>query len=485
MIRIIYVICLLLIVSCSDNSKKVPSEISGIKLSPLALSNEKEFKIAVIGSGIGGASYVHFINQAVPDNNQVTIYEKEDRIGGRVKKDFLGGSMIEQGATLIHSSNHYLKDIMETYELEKTKPHGGEGEAETLAIWDGTDFRLNTSSNSWKSTIQMLWAYGMSLSDLSNLVKLMIPKWERVYTNLGQGISYDTPESLFKAIDLYDMTQQTSYEYFKKEGIKEDLVYEFVDCISRVNYHQDGNINAFTDMVSLAGAGLDGGDLYSVNGGNDRMIHAILKDKNNISLRLNQSVTKINNISLKGNLQYEVLTATGHKDTFDIVVIACPLDLANITLPDYQLKMDREYQTVHANFIAGEIDYSYFNNVSNAPQTIFTMEREGIPFVSIAKTAYAKDWEVPIYKVFSRQALEEPFFDKVFRNRKGRMHQEWKAYTVLSPMKEWPPFKIDEGFFYINAMESAVSAMETESIAARNIANLTLDFMKKREALSD
>ncbi len=477
-------ILLMVLVSCSNDSPKEPKKIAGVKLAPLQLTSEQNFKIGVIGSGIGGASYVHFLNQAAAANCQITVYEKENRVGGRVKKDRLGGGLIEQGATLIHSSNYYLRDIIATHQLEKTKPHGGEGEAETLAIWDGTDFRLNTSSNSFTSTMQMLWAYGMSLSDLSDLVKSMIPKWESVYANLGEGKTYDSPESLFKAIDLYDLTQQTSYDYFKKEGIKDDLVYEFVDCISRVNYHQDGNINAFTDLVSLAGAGLDGGELYSVKGGNDQMIEAVLSNKSNVNLRLNQTVTTLNNLSIDGQAKYEVLTANGQRDTFDIVVVACPLDLANISLPNYELKMDREYQTVHANFIAGAIDYSYFNKVDNNPQTIFTVENEAIPFVSIAKTAYATEWDLPIYKVFSRQPLDDTFFNQAFKNRKGRIHQEWKAYTVLSPMKEWPPFKIDEGLFYINAMESAVSTMETEAIAARNIANLTLNFMKGK-ALKD
>ena len=69
----------------------------------------------------------------------------------------------------------------------------------------------------------------------------------------------------------------------------------------------------------------------------------------------------------------------------------------------------------------------------------------------------------------------------MFKNRKGISHQEWKAYTVLSPMAEWPPFEIAEGLHYINAMESAVSAMETQAVAARNIANRTLAYMRKQE----
>jgi len=48
-------------------------------------------------------------------------------------------------------------------------------------------------------------------------------------------------------------------------------------------------------------------------------------------------------------------------------------------------------------------------------------------------------------------------------------------------MTEWPSFIIDEGLFYINAMESAVSTMETEAVAARNVVNLSLNFMKAQK----
>ena len=48
-------------------------------------------------------------------------------------------------------------------------------------------------------------------------------------------------------------------------------------------------------------------------------------------------------------------------------------------------------------------------------------------------------------------------------------------------MPEWPPFEIAEDLYYINTMESAVSAMETQAVAARNIANRTIDYMKEKK----
>jgi len=79
------------------------------------------------------------------------------------------------------------------------------------------------------------------------------------------------------------------------------------------------------------------------------------------------------------------------------------------------------------------------------------MEKKDVPFVSIARTGYATEWDVPIYKVFSRTKLDDEFFNQTFNNISGQLHQEWK--------------------------ESAVSTMETEAVSARNAANLTIEYL--------
>lgn len=48
----------------------------------------------------------------------------------------------------------------------------------------------------------------------------------------------------------------------------------------------------------------------------------------------------------------------------------------------------------------------------------------------------------------------------------------WKAYPILRPAPKWPPFVLHPGLYYVNAMESAVSTMETEIIASRNVVTL-------------
>jgi len=347
----IIIVCSILCFSCKNDQSRNDMEQPIVKMPKVELGNQDDIKIAVIGAGIAGASYVHFINQATDHKYDITVYERNNRLGGRVKKDTLGKGMIEQGATLIHSSNLYLQDIMSSYNLSRTIPHDGEGEAETLAIWNGNDFVLNTSANKTLSGLQMLWAYGRSLTNVQKEVKKIIPKWNAVYTHLQDGVAFKSPKQMFEEIGLYEMTQESSYDYFKKAGIKDKVVYEFIDCISRVNYHQDGNINAFTDLVSLTGAGMDGGSLFSVEGGNDLMIKSALTVEN-IELRLNHKVTDISTVSTNYRDKHIVTSGKTFKDTFDIVIVACPLDLAEISIPQYNIKTDREYQDVHAHFIA-------------------------------------------------------------------------------------------------------------------------------------
>jgi hypothetical protein len=51
-------------------------------------------------------------------------------------------------------------------------------------------------------------------------------------------------------------------------------------------------------------------------------------------------------------------------------------------------------------------------------------------------------------------------------------HRDRYRYPVLKPSEQWPPFRLGKRLYYANAMESAVSTMETEAVAARNVVGL-------------
>ena len=92
----------------------------------------------------------------------------------------------------------------------------------------------------------------------------------------------------------------------------------------------------------------------------------------------------------------------------------------------------------------------------------------------------------PTLQIFSKKQLSEDTLASLFTTITTTYHKEWKAYPLLPPS---PPessfvlhtreFENEEergckigGVYYTNAMESLVSAMETQAIAAYNVVQL-------------
>jgi NAD(P)-binding Rossmann-like domain len=53
-------------------------------------------KVAIVGGGIGGAATAFYLNQFAP-GTYVDVYEKEDRVGGRLKHVVFEGEVCEVG----------------------------------------------------------------------------------------------------------------------------------------------------------------------------------------------------------------------------------------------------------------------------------------------------------------------------------------------------------------------------------------------------
>ena len=432
--------------------------------------NEAMKKIAIIGSGISGAASVFFLRQTLGNSAEFTVFEKSSRVGGRMKNDQLGGGFIEQGGTIYHSSNRYIQEIMAQYGLISVVPHNGDGEGSQMGIWDGSEFRLHLPTHRFASAFRILLRYKRSLLRLEQLVKQTTRRWSKLYELQAEGRAFKTPDEFYKLLGLYELTQTNAYDYFTSNGVSDRALHEFVDCVSRVNYAQDGQLNALADLISLAGAGLDGGTLHSVGGGNDQLAKRILA-KGDVSVRLNTEVVRIDVVGISAeNNTYTVTDADGNQSGFDIVIIACPLDLTNLQIP-YDIKRDRAYQELHATFVAGHVNAAYFG-LRTAPNSIYTTESGNSPFLSLSRVSWSPEWKLPIYKLFSRKPIPDWRLADLFTEIGGTTRQSWRAYTKLAPMAEWPPFEIAPNLYYPSAMESSFSSIEGQAVAARNVANL-------------
>lgn len=60
----------------------------------------------------------------------------------------------------------------------------------------------------------------------------------------------------------------------------------------------------------------------------------------------------------------------------------------------------------------------------------------------------------------------------LFDSRKDLRLVKWLAYPAYSPTKELPSFVLHDRLYFVNAIESAASAIEMSLVGARNVALL-------------
>jgi len=191
-------------------------------------------------------------------------------------------------------------------------------------------------------------------------------------------------------------------------------------------------------------------------------------------LHLGKTVTKI---AVQGNSKYTLSVKDPEdnsisEESFDIVVIATPLEIANIELEGIDIPQltKRPFQTTHVTVVEGHLSKKYFNMAESDDLPDMIGTTEGVSFSSIAVKGKAK--EHPVYKIFSRTQLSEEYLTSLFVERTFTKKFQWQAYPVMIPTDEFPPFRLHSQLYYLNAVENALSAMESEAVAAKNIANL-------------
>ena len=89
-----------------------------------------------------------------------------------------------------------------------------------------------------------------------------------------------------------------------------------------------------------------------------------------------------------------------------------------------------------------------------------------------------------VWKVFSREPLTDVQKQKLFPEATDTKEVIWLAYPHYTPPEKYLPFVLDEGVFYVNAIEWAASAMEMSSLSAKNAALLTARYLNKTKPSS-
>ena len=120
----------------------------------LGLASADDFRVAVIGSGVGGASASFFLSNASTVPSVIDVFERGPTVGGRAHTITVGGRRIDAGATAISSLNMYLNRFVALFNLtvadDADDDDGGDdataGVGE-IGIWDGQSLVFRASES--------------------------------------------------------------------------------------------------------------------------------------------------------------------------------------------------------------------------------------------------------------------------------------------------------------------------------------------------
>jgi prenylcysteine oxidase/farnesylcysteine lyase len=140
--------------------------------------------ICIVGSGISGSSTAFFLtNYTAPTSAQLRVFERRDRVGGRLATVAVAGDTFEAGGSVIHPRNLHVRRFADLLGLAARDD--GEGDDDWLGIWDGGRFVFSTlrpppPGSSWlrrklhslANSLLLLMRYGLSLFRMDSFVQV-------------------------------------------------------------------------------------------------------------------------------------------------------------------------------------------------------------------------------------------------------------------------------------------------------------------------
>ncbi|KAL8948937.1 MAG: hypothetical protein Q9222_004913 [Ikaeria aurantiellina] len=498
--------------------------------------HEAPLNVAVIGAGSAGASAAYYLHefQDLCQRINITVYERNDYVGGRSTTVNVYGDPnepVELGASIFVQMNHNLVNAAQEFGLpvQGMRATSRLDSPEILGVWDGREFVFTQSdrSNQYWNLAKLFWEYGMAPLRTQNLMKKTVGSFLKMYdaphfpfTSLS-GVAFD--------LDLLGATAATGKEFLEANGVGDKFAHDIIQASTRVNYAQNlQQIHGLEAMVCMATDGA-----MSIDGGNWQIFDNMVK-KSGANLLLNTSVSAISKDMTSGKYAVKVTTpildpaqdiAFEEESLYDAVILATPLQFSNITfdppLPSPPPQIPYVSLDVTLFTSPCRLSPSAFNlplSTSDMPTTILTTTppaddsaSNDIPFFSIStlrtvSAPHPQDGcpedspdcgthEIEyLYKIFSPAPLNNSYVTSLLDvplssdqsadeyNRKSNKlvtwmyEKRWDSYPYLPPRMTFDDIRLDDdGLWYTSGIESFISTMETSSLMGMNVARLVVD----------
>ncbi len=417
--------------------------------------------LAIVGAGIGGCSAAYFARKYLPNLN-VTIFDSQNRIGGRIRTYNESGVSIEMGAAFF---NRFNRTLLGTIKAERLKIAPVE-EPKDFAVWNGSEVVFRSNKQSFATIFSLLSKYRLSLARTFLLLKKVKGQVANLYQEEQKNPS--DFEELFESAGLDKWPKMSFLEELIERGVSQAFIDEVVTPITRVIYSQNADLGGFAGLSALIG--VYSGPTYSLAEGNSSL-PVSLANASKAAIKLGQKVDRIEKTS-KGTYLLYTKTET---EVFDSVIVATPLELADIEFNGLSLhsRAPQPYQAVYRRVMKGIFDPDYFGlkKSANPPAIVLTTkDADPITHFGIQKASNGES----LVTISSPNPFDSNIFNGVFKSGGVTVLEHcWKAaYPIFKPVTKLPSTRIDKRFMYINAVEPSVSSMETSALSALNAVRL-------------
>jgi len=439
--------------------------------------------VAIIGAGAGGSSTAFFIAKAKQRYGvdiDIHIYDKNEFVGGDNDVvhpyDDARYRPIELGAFKHYEADQNLARAAKEFNLTRiARKRRDDG----VGIWDGTEvlFTLGGGSFPIWDRLKSYWTYGFSSLSASDAISSkVLHKARKLYTPDTQ--PWDEIASLIDYMGWSNLTSQSGSEFYRSYGVSERHISEVLNAATRATYSQNADsINA----LSAALANIP--DILAITRGGHRQVFENFVREANTTFFIG---SQVKSIKWNSNANAWTVKSTNGSIEYRNVVLAAPIHASHISLPESLTVQvpERPHESIFTTVLttnASRPNPTYFGlkPTAKAPRTILTTFGKGEEpeFLSLKYHSVIRHDEEEEYvvKILSEEKLSEESLERLFgaESVKWVHTHEWKT-PVLTPTTTFPPIKLDKGFYYVNALDSVLSTLESSIVSGRNVADLLL-----------
>ncbi|KAL7061768.1 hypothetical protein AAHC03_01625 [Spirometra sp. Aus1] len=443
-------------------------------------------RVGIVGGGLCGCSTAYFLRKLMGPNVSITLFERSDRLGGRIRGEKVGDKLYETGGTIFLSSHKYINSFVNEFGLEKINYSAG---PRALAFYDGNRHISFTTLQrpSFMTKLKFLWLYGRDFFKFKQHTRKTAETFAKIYDQQDEGKCFGTPADLLTSLsaDFLRMTGVTFGNWLENIiGLRRRFCEEIAYGTVSLCYGQNLNLHAFAGMLASAGGGAT---LYSLLDGNEQLPRLLLRSAlrsnpaDSPRFFVNADVKTLSpGKSRRFRLEYTTESDPKVKSAeFDYVVLAHPLNQgASISAPKGLLPPPSEYKTVDSTLICGELapeqfgfpsdeSFEHLKGFSILPtkrgfeddrNTLFNalMKVRSVAVEEIEDDGAPCCWvsySLPDRCLEPGQDMSSTYF------KKGPNPSKTMGKFILSP-----------GLIYANALERAACCMEIAIISARNAA---------------